>query len=143
METRIYSWEISYAWMVWSKFKFAGYDGIIITEASDGWVYLWIKDDEVELRDARKFLRKDTHKTEDLVKQDTGEPKASVAAIGPAGENLCHGALIENDKNHSFSHSGVGRVMGSKKLKSIAVYGTGRVPVYDEEKLREVAKNVA
>ena len=120
--------------------KFAGYDGIIITGASDDWVYLWIKDDHVELRDAKRFLGRDTHETEDLVKMDVGEPKASVAAIGPAGENLCHGALIENDKNHSFSHSGVGRVMGSKKLKAIAVYGTGKVQVYDEEKLREVAK---
>jgi len=120
--------------------KFAGFDGIIILGKSEKPVYLWIYDNRAELRDADKFWGKDTHESEDLIKEDLGEPKASVAAIGPAGENLCHGAIIENDKNHSFSHSGVGTVMGSKKLKAIAVYGTQKVPIYDEEKLREVCK---
>ncbi len=124
-----------------------GYDGIIITGASDKWVYLWIDDDKVELRDAAKFLGKDTHETEDLVKEDLGLPTgvgvaggASVAAIGPAGENLCAGALIENDKNHSFSHSSVGSVMGSKHLKAIAVRGTGQVKIADEKKFAPIAK---
>lgn len=121
--------------------KMAGYDGIIITGASDKWVYLWIDDDKVELRDASKFLGKDTHETEDLIKQDLGFPTEvgkgiSVNAIGPAGENLCAGAIIEHDKNHSFSHSGSGTVMGSKRLKAIAVRGTGEVPIANEEKLK-------
>lgn len=123
----------------------AGYDGIIITGSSDKWVYIWIDDDKVELRDAAKVLGKDTHETEDLVKEELGVNKklgapdgASVAAIGPAGENLCAGALIENDKNHSFAHSGVGRIMGSKRLKAIAVRGTGKVPVFDDNKLKAV-----
>jgi aldehyde:ferredoxin oxidoreductase len=120
--------------------KFAGYDGIIIQGAAEKPVYLWIHDGEVEIRDASKIWGKDTHRTEDLVKEDIGQPKASVAAIGPAGENLCNGALIENDKHHSFSHSGVGAVMGSKKLKAIAVYGTRDIPVVNKEKLREVVK---
>lgn len=124
----------------------AGFDGIIIKGASDKWVYLWIDDGKAELRDASKFEGKDTHETEDFVKEDLGVPTkvgasdgASVAAIGPAGENLCAGALIENDKNHSFSHSGVGTVMGSKKLKAIAVRGTSEVPVADREKLGAIA----
>ncbi len=125
----------------------AGYDGIIITGASDKWVYLWIDDGKVELRDAAKFLGKDTHETEDLVKQDLGvntkvgaPDGASVAAIGPAGENLCAGAAIMNDKNHGFCHSGVGTVMGSKHLKAIAVHGTGEVPVFNAEKLTPIAR---
>jgi len=123
----------------------AGYDGIIITGASNKWVYLWINDDKVELRDAKKFIGKDTHETEDLVKEDLGFPAevgrgVSVAAIGPAGENLCAGALIENDKNHSFSHSGVGTIMGSKKLKAIAVRGTGEIRVSDVKGLTEIAR---
>lgn len=117
--------------------KFAGYDGIIIKGAAEKPVYLWIHDGKAEIRDAGKFWGKDTHETEDLIKEDIGEPRASVAAIGPAGENLSAGALIENDKHHSFSHSGVGVVMGSKRLKAIAVYGTRRVPVIDEAKLKE------
>lgn len=61
--------------------KMAGFDGIIITGASDKWVYLWIDDDKVELRDAAQFLGKDTHETEDLIKQDLGVH----LAIGKAG----------------------------------------------------------
>ncbi len=123
----------------------AGFDGIIITGASSEWVYLWIDDNKVELRDAAKFLGKDTHETEDLVKQELGIPTkvgggASVAAIGPGGENCVAGALIENDKNHSFSHSGVGTIMGSKRLKAIAVRGTGEVTIVDENKFRTIAR---
>ena len=91
--------------------KFAGYDGLIIQGVAEKPVYLWICDEEVEIRDGSKIWGKDTHETEDLVKKELGQPKASVAAIGPAGENLCDGALVENDKNHSFSHSGIGTVM--------------------------------
>lgn len=125
--------------------KLAGYDGLIITGASNKWVYLWIDDDKIELRDATKLLGKDTHETEDLVKEELGVSKkasakdgASVAAIGPAGENLCAGASIENDKNHAFSHSGVGRIMGSKHLKAIAVRGSSEVPVSNAEKVKTI-----
>ena len=78
--------------------------------------------------------------TEDLVKEDLGVPKVSVAAIGPAGENMSAGALIQNDKNHTFAHSGGGAVMGSKNLKAIAVYGEKEVPVHDKEKLSKLSK---
>ena len=125
----------------------AGYDGVIVTGASDKWVYLWIDDDKVELRDATKLLDKDTHETEDLVKEDLGLPigvgvagGASVAAIGPAGENLCAGSSVMNDKHHGFCHSGVGQIMGSKKLKAIAVRGSGEVPVFDAKKLATITR---
>ena len=118
--------------------KFAGWDGIIITGQSEKPVYLLVSNDHVEIRDASKIWGRDTHETEDLVKLDIGQPKASVAAIGPAGENLCAGALIENDKNHLMSHGG--KIMGSKKLKAIAVYGTESLNVYNEEKHMEVQR---
>ncbi|NLP30047.1 MAG: hypothetical protein GX363_02835 [Clostridiales bacterium] len=128
----------------------AGYDGIIVTGAANKWVYLWIDDDKVELRDAEKFVGKDTHETEDLIKEDLGvnikigaPDGASVAAIGPAGEHLCAGSAIMNDKNHGFCHSGVGQIMGSKHLKAIAVRGTGEVPIYDEEKLAPISREWA
>ncbi|MEM3586337.1 MAG: aldehyde ferredoxin oxidoreductase C-terminal domain-containing protein [Candidatus Jordarchaeaceae archaeon] len=129
-----------------ARLKGAGYDGMIITGAAKKWVYLWIHDGEVEIRDAKKFLEKDTHQTEDLVKEELGfttqlPGEISVAAIGPAGENMCAGALIENDKNHSFSHSGVGAVMGSKKLKAIAIKGEKTVQIVDDKSLREIARD--
>ncbi|MFH1485094.1 MAG: aldehyde ferredoxin oxidoreductase C-terminal domain-containing protein [Chloroflexota bacterium] len=119
--------------------KAAGYDGLIVTGKADTPVYLWIHDGKTEIRDAKKFWGRDSHDTEDLVKEDLGVSKASVAAIGPGGENLCAGAMICNDKNHSFSHSGVGGVMGSKNLKAIAVWGTAKVPLSNEEKEKQAA----
>lgn len=112
--------------------KFAGWDGMIITGRSEKPVYLWVHNDQVEIRDAGEIWGHDTHETEDLVKEAVGQAKASVAAIGVAGENLCAGALIENDKNHLFSHGG--KIMGSKKLKAIAVFGTNPIPIFDERK---------
>lgn len=118
--------------------KFAGWDGIIITGQSERPVYLWICNDEVKIRDADGIWGRDTHETEDLVKKDVGQPKASVAGIGPAGENLCAGAIIANDKNHLMSHGG--KVMGSKKLKAIAAFGDSRVSIFDEQRHDEAQK---
>jgi len=123
--------------------KYSGYDGIIITGRAEKPVYLWISDGRAELRDAGKVWGLDTHYTEDAIKEEMGitDPgKASVAAIGPAGEHMVPGALIQNDKHHSFSHGGTGTVMGGKRLKAIGVSGTGKVPVYDEKALVESAK---
>ncbi len=105
--------------------KIAGYDGIILSGAAPNPVYLWIHDREAELRDASPIWGKDTHETEDLVRAEIGDAAASVSCIGPAGENLLHGALIETDKHHHAVKGGVGTVMGSKKLKAIAVSGRG------------------
>lgn len=121
--------------------RWAGYDGIIVTGRSDRPVYLWVTEDTAELRDASRLWGKDTHDTEDLIKEETGQPRASVAAIGPAGENLCAGALIGNDKNHSFSHGGTGTVMGSKRLKAIAVYGRPKpIPVANKKLAETIGK---
>ncbi|MCZ7663169.1 MAG: hypothetical protein M5U22_09700 [Thermoleophilia bacterium] len=125
------------------KLKAAGYDGIIITGRAKKPVYLWIDDSGPRLYDAAGVWGLDTHDTEDAVKAERGIEegrKASVAAIGPAGENVCHGALIQNDKHHSFSHAGTGAVMGAKNLKAIGTAGTAKVPVHDPAALKESAK---
>lgn len=122
--------------------KFAGFDGVIIEGATKDRVYLYIDENGGELRDATNSWGSDTHETETAIKKEIGEENTSVAAIGPAGENLCFGALIENDLHASFSHSGVGAVMGSKGLKAIAVKGKGnaKIDVVDGEKLKRIAK---
>ena len=121
--------------------KFAGYDGFIVEGRAEKPSYLWIKDDEVEIRDASALWGKDTHETEEMLKDVLkGNENLSVAAIGPAGENLCRGALIENDMHHSMSKCGMGGIMGSKMLKAIAVSGTGGVSVVDSERLKGLAK---
>lgn len=122
------------------RLKFAGYDGIVIEGASKKPVYLWIEDGKAEIKDASKFWGKDTHETEDLIKEDLGKPDASVACIGPAGENMVSGGCIENDKHHTAAKGGTGSIMGSKKLKAIAVRGTGKVPLADPENFKTIAK---
>jgi len=122
--------------------KFAGYDGLVIEGKAEEPVYLWIDGPtgDLELRDATDIWGADTHETEDLVAQEVDNPEASVAAIGPAGENQVFAAMIQNDKNHHASHSGVGTVMGSKNLKAIAVYGEDDMELEDEEHFETVVK---
>ena len=116
----------------WAAFlKHAGYEGIIISGASEKPVYLVIDDDRVEIRDAQAFWGKGTRETERLIKRELGgeEDKISVACIGQAGEARLHGAMIKNDRNHGAGKGSPGAIMGCKKLKAIAVRGTGEVAI--------------
>jgi len=111
-----------------SELKMAGYDHIVITGRSEDPVYLWIDNDEVEIRDARALWGQDTWVTEDLVKQDVGERTAQVVCIGPAGENLVRFAAIICNLARAAARCGPGAVMGSKNLKAIAVRGDRGIP---------------
>ena len=126
--------------------KFAGYDGILFSGVSEKPVYLCIDSGKAELRDAASLWGKDTNETEDLLREALGASKGrggktvEVASIGPAGELLSLLSCIINDKGRAAGRSGVGAVMGSKKLKAIAVSGTASVPVADGEKEKAVRK---
>jgi aldehyde:ferredoxin oxidoreductase len=113
------------------ELKFAGYDLLILQGRSERPVWLWILDDQVELRSAEQLWGKGVFETEDLVRRELGVPDCSVASIGPGGENRVRYAAIVNDKFRAAGRSGVGAVMGSKNLKAIAVRGTGGVRVAD------------
>lgn len=121
------------------ELKWSGYDGIIIQGQSAKPVFLWVHDDKAEIRDATSIWGKDTHETEDLVRGLIGV-KASVATVGPAAENLVLGSIISNDKNHVASKGG--DIMGSKRLKAIAVGGGKKktIPIADPERAKEIAK---
>jgi len=119
------------------ELKFAGYDGIIFEGCADEPVYLWINDDEVEIRSAATLWGKTTHETEDLIRAEMKNPglarELHIASIGPAGEKLARIACVINDKNRAAGRSGVGAVMGSKKLKAIAVRGTNKIKLADRD----------
>ena len=110
------------------ELKYAGYDGIIFEDVSDHPVYLYINDDTVELRDASHLWGKDVYETTDTLYAECGET-FRVACIAPTGENGCLFAGIMNDKHRAAGRGGIGTVMGSKKLKAVAVKGTGSVRV--------------
>jgi len=106
------------------ELKFAGYDHLIFQGASKEPVYLWINDDKVELRDARHLWGKTTWETDSMIKAELGDSSIHVACIGPAGENLSGAANFIIDRARACGRMGLGAVLGSKKLKAIAVKGT-------------------
>jgi aldehyde:ferredoxin oxidoreductase len=125
--------------------KFSGFDAIVFKGAAPDWVYLYIHDGKAELRDAAHLKGKDTWETDRLIKEELGkkEKELSVMSIGPAGENLVKFACILTDLGHIASHNGVGAVMGSKKLKAIAVErGRNAVPLKNAQSLSELAKEI-
>ena len=125
-----------------NELKRTGYDHIIISGTSENPVYLWIYDDNVEIRDATKLWGKGTRETEDLLFTEIGDNKAKIATIGPAGENLVRFACIISEQGHAAGRCGMGAVMGSKNLKAIAIRGTKEVPVNNKEKLLDVAQKI-
>ena len=118
--------------------KFAGYDGVFFTGASDKPVYLLIENGKAELKDAADLWGKDSFYTEDALAER--HDKAKVACIGPAGERLSLNAAVMNYKGRAAGRSGVGAVMGSKKLKAVAVVGGGKVPVVDDAGARAIRR---
>lgn len=120
------------------ELKKAGYDAVFVSGASKKPVYIWIKDGQAEIRDAAKLWGKDSTETRDALIEETGEAKLRAALIGPAGENQSLLACVMNDTHRAAGRGGAGAVMGSKNLKAVAVCGTGKVPVANPEKLREI-----
>jgi len=118
--------------------KFAGYDALFFTGISAKPVYLFINNGKAELRDAAHIWGKDTYQTEEMLKSELGRD-VEVACIGPSGENLSLISAVIN-KSRTAARSGLGAVMGSKKLKAVAVKGKMKVPLANEEKTKELRK---
>jgi aldehyde:ferredoxin oxidoreductase len=125
-----------------AELKRAGYDFIIVEGRSDKPCYLHINDETVELKDAQKYWGRLIAETTDSVLEETGDPKARVVTIGPAGEKLALLACVVNDKYRAAGRSGVGAVMGSKNLKAIVVRGTGKLKPARDDESKAVLKNV-
>jgi len=105
--------------------KQCGYDGIFVSGASDHPVYLYVDNHGPQLREAADLWGKDTIETEEVLKKlGGGGREPSVACIGPAGERLSLIAGISNDGGRMAARSGLGAVMGSKKLKAIVLAGS-------------------
>ncbi|HPH41925.1 MAG TPA: aldehyde ferredoxin oxidoreductase C-terminal domain-containing protein [Syntrophorhabdaceae bacterium] len=124
-----------------AEMKYAGYDKFVIRNKSPKWVYLWVNNDKVELRDASHLVGRGALETQDLIRKELGEPRAQVAAIGPAGEHKCFTASIEQGRSSS-SRLGGGAVMGDKKIKAVAVRGTKDLNLYDGVKFMKLMDDV-
>lgn len=124
------------------ELKKAGFDAIIIKGSSPTPVYLYIKDGQVEIKDATHLWGKDTGITQKIIKEELADDKIRIAQIGPAGENLVRFANIVNELKHFNGRNGLGAVMGSKKLKAIAVRGTKPIELYNKERVSQVTKEI-
>jgi aldehyde:ferredoxin oxidoreductase len=113
-----------------AEMKFAGLDQIVITGKAPHPVYLAIWDSQFELRDARELWGRSTWDTEDAIRRELGDTRMRIASIGPAGENLCAQACVIVDRGHAAGW-GAGAILGSKKLKAIAVRGTQPIHLAD------------
>jgi len=129
-----------------TNLKYCGYDAIIVQGQARDWVYLYINDDVVELRDAKSLVGKDTWQTQDALCAATGLAghQLSVYSIGPAGEHLVRFAAIQGDYGHVASKNGVGAVMGKKKLKAVAIVkGTKALRAADPRGVMQAADDIA
>ncbi len=119
--------------------KHAGYDGIVLSGASDSWIYIHISREGCELREAGRLRGLSTGETVGALKKRHGRA-VSVACIGQAGENLVSYANIRFDMHNFAGRAGAGCVMGSKRVKAIVVEkGEGIYKPKDEESVRKIA----
>lgn len=122
--------------------KRAGVDAVFFTGISDKPVYLLIADGKAELRDAAQLWGMDTYEVEDWVQSDLGKGYEAIC-IGPAGEKLSLISGVIHKKGRAAARSGLGAVMGSKRLKMIAALGSRDVEVADKERVKAVRKKYA
>jgi aldehyde:ferredoxin oxidoreductase len=119
-----------------SELKYAGYDGLVVVGQAETPVYLFINDEDVEIRSADDVWGLDTFETQQLLM--ARHPDASVLTIGPAGENLSRIAVILNETASCAGQGGYGAVMGSKRLKAVVVRGSGTVRIARPNELLEL-----
>jgi aldehyde:ferredoxin oxidoreductase len=121
------------------ELKFAGYDNIVIKGRAGKPSYLFVYNNDVEIRDAKGIWGRGTFETETLIREELDDDDVQVASIGPAGENLAVQATIEQGYR---SGTPLGAAMGAKKIKSVAVRGTRPVSVHDPERVLELNRRL-
>ncbi len=125
------------------EIKGCGADAIVITGQAPVWSVLVVDDGQVTLRPAAHLLGKTTFETEAAVKAELGSPRWRVACIGPAGERLVRYASIANDGGRQAGRTGPGAVMGSKRLKAIALRGSQHVALAGEAAISGYARDLS
>ncbi len=123
-----------------AEFARTGNAFLVLEGKAEKPVYLWIRDDGAEIRDAQGVWGQDTAVTTDRLLEEVGDERAKVACIGPAGERMSRVACIINDRARAMGRSGVGAVMGSKNLKAVVVRGSEAWTAADPEGLKEALR---
>jgi len=123
--------------------KRAGYDGVVIRGAADRPVYVIITEEEVRVADASHLWGMDTYQLDEVLRREVG-PEGVISSIGPAGEKLVRFASIMSDgrAGRAAGRTGVGAVMGSKKLKALVTLGKKEIVVADPVRLERLNKAI-
>jgi aldehyde:ferredoxin oxidoreductase len=124
------------------EIKYAGYDQLIFTGASDTLCYVYICDDHVEIRDAARLKGRDIFETTAMIRRELGDNSVQIAAIGPAGENRVRFATVACNNSRMCGRTGMGCLFGSKNLKAVVVKGTGMVSVADPLKFMTLCRTI-
>lgn len=124
------------------ELKYSGFDGIVIQGSADAPVYLWIEDGKASIEDASHLWGLGTYATQTQLSEWHG-PDARALVIGQAGENLSRIAVIHTETESASGQGGFGAVMGSKKLKAIAVRGHGGITVARPEEFRVICRAIS
>ncbi|MBN1315078.1 MAG: hypothetical protein JXA42_06405, partial [Anaerolineales bacterium] len=124
------------------ELKYAGFDAIIIEGKSPKPVYLYVHNGKAHLLDAQFLWGLVTGRTEAAIRKHLNEPDLRIASIGPAGENCVVGGCLIIDGARAAGRSGAGAVLGSKRLKAIAIRGTMPVKVFDPKGLFEASQEI-
>ena len=124
------------------ELKFAGYNQLIIEGKAEHPVYLYIRDDVIELRDARGLWGQDVKETTTAIQGELGDPDIQVATIGQGAENGVLFAGILVNLVRAAARTGMGTLMASKNLKAIAVRGTKSVTVADIYRFTELIEEL-
>lgn len=123
-----------------SKLKWAGYDHVVVTGASSKPCYLLIDDDDVRICDAGHLWGERVDRTTDALYG--AHRGCGVLTIGPAGENMVKFAIAFTDKGGTLGRGGFGAVMGSKKLKAVAVRGSRGLEVADGKRFMNAVNSL-
>jgi aldehyde:ferredoxin oxidoreductase len=126
-----------------AEMKFAGFDAIIVKGAASSPVYLWLHDGQAEIRDASHIWGKISGEVDAALKAELGDDKIEIAQCGPGGEKLIRHASVMNMSNRSAGRTGMGAVMGSKKLKAIAVRGKAKPTIAHPDRFKALTQGAA
>lgn len=125
-----------------AEFKFAGYDHIVFLGQSQKPVYIWVDDDKVEIRDASELWGKNFWETTEYIRRLENDPTIQVIGIGQAGENLVRYAAVMNSFARANGRTGVGAVLGSKRVKCVASRGTKGIKIARPKKFLRLIKEM-
>jgi aldehyde:ferredoxin oxidoreductase len=126
-----------------AELKRARWDGLVIHGVADSDTYLYVTEDDVEFHDASEYRGQITGPVQDAIREKHDDQLIRVAQIGPAGENMVRFAALMNDLNEAAGRTGMGAVMGSKRLRAVAVRGKNAVRIADPDAIKRTAKWVA